>query len=159
MEKFSSIDANTVSASEVNSMFFIRNILESYNNLDEIVIHICRDKEYTRLIETDERTIVGFMHRYLECKIDLTEILSRDELHLFNEVFEKMGYLSESKLFERHYFYVDTNDFIERLMALEEIDKEIVDRYAAVYTLFFEFIEAKVEQDKAKLLIITDLEY
>ena len=140
-------------------MFFIRNILNTYNNLNEIVINVSRDKEYTRLIETDDRTIVGFMHRYLECSIDLTEILSRDELHLFNELFEKMDYIKESKLEEKHYFYVDTADFIERLMALEEIDKEIIDRYSIVYTTFFDLIESKVEQDKANLLIITDLDY
>lgn len=159
LKKFSNIDPNFVSPSEVNSMFFIRNILNTYNNLNEIVINVSRDKEYTRLIETDDRTIVGFMHRYLECSIDLTEILSRDELHLFNELFEKMDYIKESKLEEKHYFYVDTADFIERLMALEEIDKEIIDRYSIVYTTFFDLIESKVEQDKANLLIITDLDY
>lgn len=158
-EKFANIDPSFVSANEVNSIFFLRNLLESYTNLEELIVNVSTDKTYTRLIETEEKTIVGFMHRFIECKIDLTERLNRDELHLFNELFQKMGYLEETRLADRHFFYVESEDFVERLMALEEVDKEILSRYSIVYTFFFDFIEPKIEQDKANILIITDLDY
>jgi hypothetical protein len=157
IEKFSNVDPEFVTPNSVNSVFFINNILTSYKNLQEITINISPERTYSRLVQTEERSIISFFHRFLECRIDLTEHLDKIEIKHFNEFFQKMGYLNESLLSDKHYFIVPADDFIEKMMAMEDISKDFTDMYSNVYNFFFDIIENKIEQDKAKLLIVTEL--
>lgn len=158
IEKFSNVDPEYVTANNVNTIFFINNIMKMYTNLQEIIVNISTERTYSRLVETEDRSIIGFAHRFLECRIDLTQYLEKSEIKIFNEFFAKMGYLSESLLSDKHYFVVPADEFVDKMMAMEEISKDFTDMYANVYNFFFDIIENKVEQDKAKLLIVTDLD-
>lgn len=142
------------SPQEVNTVYFLNAMLSNYPMLDTFIIIVNTDKQYSRLVEADDRKIISFEHKVIEGKIDVTKGRSIEEIRLFNEVLVKLGILKGKKNFVE----ITAGNLVNELVKFEENeDEEGIDgKYAPVFNSFFSWIEEKLEEDNSSLVIVTD---
>lgn len=144
-------EMGTASSQEVNSVYFLNAMFTNYPMLDTFVISLNTDKNYSRLVESEDHKIISFEHRVIQGKIDICKGRSIDEIRLFNEVMLRLGIFENSR---KNFVEIKAGDLVNELVKCEE---ETIDgKFAPVFNAFFSWIEEKLEEDNTSLIIVTD---
>ena len=133
-----------------NSIFFLKSILDRLSNLERITFKISNDKIFSRLIQLENgREIISFHFNIIEGIFDLTQILNRKQLDVFNRKFIEIGILSNKYLERSSHFYIKAILLFDILAEMEE--SQIIDAFGIITAL-----DPKIEEDDPTLLVKTD---
>ena len=132
-----------------NSLFFLWHIIDALNNLKWLTFKISEEKEYSRILEVQDKEILTFHYNIVEGIFNLTEILDRGELDEFNKEVINLG-LMENKYFDRvSYFWMRASSFFDIISSFEK-------RGSNISPKIFQSVDPKIDEDDPNLLIVTD---
>ena len=133
-----------------NSVYFLCSIFNKLPNLEFLTINVDDDKKYSRLIKNETGTaIVNFHFSILEGIFDLTKLLDRKELDLFNKSLIDFKILKNKYLERKPYFYMKATAIIDILTSME-----IEGKLSTFHIL--DHIDQKLEEDDPILIVKTD---
>jgi len=136
---------------EINTVFFLFQILLEMENLQYIKFTLNKDKKYTRLIEADGVKMIQFSFKLLTATLRLYDLYEDDELPLVNKILEELDILEEGIPFAR----LNAKELYEDILFyLEEKDPE--DLEAGIVTDILDILESKIEKEDPLILLITD---
>ena len=133
-----------------NSINFLWTIFESLVNIEHVSFKISTDKEYSRIVNFNGQELVNFQYKILEGTLDLSKLLTIDELDELNVSLIESDILSNNHLDRQSFFYIETVKFLD-LITNFDINFNIT----TVDTIL-DAIDPKLEEDNPLLLIITD---
>ena len=135
--------------SNVNSVYFLVDIMNRLTNLKWISFKISTSKNFTRLIKYDDSELVSFQFNIVEGQFDLSQLMERKDLDQFNRKCIEIGIMENKYLNRRPYFYMTALVLMETLVLMDMEgnykSKEILD-----------MIDPKLENDNPMLLVKTD---
>ena len=133
-----------------NSVYFLCSIFNRLPNLEFLTIKINDDKKYSRLIKNEiGTTIVSFHFSILEGIFDLTKLLDRKELDIFNKTLIDFKILKNKYLERKPYFYMKATAIIDILTSME------VEGKLSTFHMI-DHIDQKLEEDDPILIVKTD---
>jgi len=136
---------------EINTVFFLFQILLEMENLQYIKFTLNKDKKYTRLIEVDSVKMIQFSFKLLTATLRLYDLYEDTELPLVNKILEELDILEEGIPFAR----LNAKELYEDILFyLEEKDPE--DLEAGIVTDILDILESKFEKEDPLILLITD---
>ncbi len=136
---------------EINTVFFLYQILIEMGNLQYIKLTLNKDKKYTRIIENDGVRMIQFSFKLLTATLRLYDLYEDDELPMVNKILEELEILEDGG----HYARLNAKDLYNTiLLYLEEKDPE--DSEAGIVTDILDILESKIEKEDPLLLLITD---
>lgn len=140
---------------EINSIYFLYQMVLEMDNLQYIKLNLNMDKSYNRLVEIDGSKILQFGFKVLTATIRLSDIYDDDELESVNRVLNKLGILKTNQNYTR-IFAKDLADIIDlHLISIEEgVENELEED--SIVTDILDILEAKLEPENALILLITD---
>lgn len=133
-----------------NSINFLWTIFESLVNIEHVSFKISTDKEYSRIVNFNGQDLVNFQYKIIEGTMDLSKLLTIDELDELNVSLIESDILSNNHLDRQSFFYIETVKFLD-LITNFDINFNIT----TVDTIL-DAIDPKLEEDNPLLLIITD---
>jgi hypothetical protein len=136
---------------EINTVFFLFQILLEMENLQYIKFTLNKDKKYTRLIEVDSVKMIQFSFKLLAATFRLYDLYEDTELPLVNKILEELDILEEGIPFAR----LNAKELYDSILFyLEEKDPE--DLEAGIVTDILDILESKIEKEDPLILLITD---
>lgn len=147
---------NEILSQNVNSAYFIYNILERFVNLEMLNIHISNNRKYTRIYKVDEQSMLGFNYKIIQGILDYPTFLNRDQLIKFNDLLKVLNINHTENISLDSYYIVRAQDFLIKISKLESDDKEYFNEMGDIIDITYELVEQKIEEDNAFLIIKTD---
>ena len=132
-----------------NSVYFIVSILSKLENLEFLTFSVNDDKKYTRLVKGESGHVLSFYFSILEGIFDLTQLLDRKELDIFNKTLIEYRIMDNKYLDRKPYFYMKASALLDILTSME-IDGKL-DAYGII-----DQIDPKLEEDDPILVVKTD---
>jgi len=133
----------------VNSLFFLWQIVKGLPNIEFLSFNTSKEKEFTRVVKVGTAEVVNFIYYIEEGYLDMTQILLREDLDLFNKQAIKMGMLTNRYLNRSPYFYGTAARIFDVVEATALAGSE--DAHMLLETL-----DSKLESDNPILLVKTD---
>lgn len=136
---------------EINTVFFLYQILIEMENLQYIKLTLNKDKKYSRIIEVDGVKMIQFSFKLLTATFRLYDLYDEFELPLVNKILEEL------EIFESRIPYTRLNAkelYNSILVYLEKKDPD--DHEAGIVTDILDILESKIEKEDPLLLLITD---
>lgn len=136
---------------EINTVFFLFQILLEMENLQYIKLTLNKDKKYSRIIETDGVKMIQFSFKLLTATMRLYDLYEDTELPLVNKILEELEIFEEGIPFAR----LNAKELYDSILFyLEEKDPE--DLEAGIVTDILDILESKIEKEDPLILLITD---
>lgn len=136
---------------EINTVFFLFQILLEMENLQYIKLTLNKDKKYSRIIETDGVKMIQFSFKLLTATLRLYDLYEDDELPLVNKILEELEVFEEGIPYAR----LNAKELYDNILFyLEEKDPE--DLEAGIVTDILDILESKIEKEDPLILLITD---
>jgi len=136
---------------EINTVFFLFQILLEMENLQYIKFTLNKDKKYSRIIEPDGVKMIQFSFKLLTATLRLYDLYEDNELPLVNTILEELEIISEGSQYVR----VNAKELYDTILFyLEEKDPE--DSEAGIVTDILDILESKIEKEDPLILLITD---
>jgi hypothetical protein len=132
-----------------NSVYFIVSILSKLENLEFLTFSVNDDKKYTRLVKGESGHVLSFYFSILEGIFDLTQLLDRKELDIFNKTLIEYRIMDNKYLDRKPYFYMKASALLDILTSMEVDGK--LDAYGII-----DQIDPKLEEDDPTLVVKTD---
>ncbi len=151
-------------AENVDSVYFINNILNTLQNLRIVKIFLSNSLFTSRVFSTvEDQEVIMLEHSVEYGVLDLPKYLDEKELESFNKTMILLGFLN-NKYFNRDpYFKVSTTEFLQKLencitdlYLSDEIDSEDNDSEMIFLDKLYSLVDPKLEEDDTLLLILTD---
>jgi len=135
---------------EVNSIFFLYQMIIEMDNLAYIKLDLGTNKAYSRMHDIGGSKVLKFEFKTLSATLNLSDLYDSSELKTVNEYLIKMGILKENTPYAR----IKANVLSDKIdMFLENNEEEFT---AEVLLDIMDILEPALEQDKTLLLLITD---
>ena len=136
---------------EINTVFFLFQILLEMENLQYIKLTLNKDKKYSRIIETDGVKMIQFSFKLLTATLRLYDLYEDNELPLVNKILEELEVFEEGIPYAR----LNAKELYDSILFyLEEKDPE--DLEAGIVTDILDILESKIEKEDPLILLITD---
>ena len=136
---------------EINTVFFLFQILIEMENLQYIKLTLNKDKKYTRIIENDGVKMIQFSFKLLTATFRLFDLYDEFELPLVNTILEELEILEPGIPYTR----LNAKELYDSILVyLEEKDPD--DLEAGIVTDILDILESKIEKEDPLLLLITD---
>ena len=136
---------------EINTVFFLFQILLEMQNLQYIKFTLNKDKKYSRIIENDGVKMIQFSFKLLTATLRLYDLYDELELQSVNKILEELEILEPAIPYTR----LNAKDLYNTILFyLEEKDPE--DAEAGIITDILDILESKIEKEDPLLLLITD---
>jgi hypothetical protein len=136
---------------EINTVFFLFQILIEMENLQYIKLTLNKDKKYSRIIETDGIKMIQFSFKLLTATLRLYDLYEDTELPLVNKILEEIEVFEEGIPFAR----LNAKELYDSILFyLDEKDPE--DSDAGIVTDILDILESKIEKEDPLILLITD---
>ncbi len=133
-----------------NSVYFLCSIFNRLPNLEFLTIKVNDDKKYSRLIKNEVGLpILSFHFNIIEGIFDLTKLLERKELDLFNKTLIDFRILKNKYLERKPYFYMKATAVMDILASMETEGK--LNTFSIL-----DHIDPKLEEDDPILIVKTD---
>jgi hypothetical protein len=160
IERIKSLSLNALS-DNVNSAYFIDKLLTNFNNLRYIKVNVSNSRNFSRLIQTNDRKIINFDYKIITSILDFTKYVENDnQLKLINNLLYNVGILKTDILGEhnRPFIIISTSDFMSLLNTIEyELeDPSMSEIYLEPLEIIYDLIDQKCEIDNTNLILITD---
>jgi hypothetical protein len=140
---------------EINSVYFLYQMVLEMENLQYIKFNLNMDKSYNRLVESDGSKMLQFGFKVLTATIRLSDIYEDDELELVNTVLNKIGIFKNNQNYTR-IFAKDLADAIDSHLILLEESTENELEEDSIITDILDILETKLEPENSLILLITD---
>lgn len=140
---------------EINSIYFLYQMLLEMENLQYIKFNLNIDKSYNRLVEIDGSKMLQFGFKVITATIRLSDIYEDDELATVNNVLTKLGILKANQNYTR-VFAKELVDSIESHLTSMEENEDIEFDEDAIVTDILDILDAKLEPENSLILLITD---
>ena len=136
---------------EINTVFFLYQILIEMENLQYIKFTLNKDKKYTRIIEVDGIKMIQFSFKLLTATLRLYDLYEDNELPLVNQILEELEILEPGTPYTR----LNAKELYNSILVyLEEKDPDDIE--AGIVTDILDILESKIEKEDPLLLLITD---
>lgn len=135
---------------EVNSVFFLYQILIEMCNLKYIKLNLNKNKAYTRMSDVGGNKLLKFDFKVLSATLNVFDIYEKSEMPIVNKYLSKIGIFKNSEPYVRIQAK-DLADKIDDFMSLNPDDKD-----AGILMDILDVLEPKLEQDNSITLFITD---
>lgn len=136
---------------EINTVFFLFQILIEMENLQYIKLTLNKDKKYTRIIENDGIKMIQFSFKLLTATLRLYDLYEDNELPLVNQILEELEILEPGTPYTR----LNAKELYNSILVyLEEKDPDDIE--AGIVTDILDILESKIEKEDPLLLLITD---
>jgi hypothetical protein len=136
---------------EINTVFFLYQILLEMENLQYVKFTLNKDKKYSRIIEVDGVKMIQFSFKLLSATLRLYDLYDEFELPLVNKILEELEILEDRIPYAR----LNAKDLYDTILFyLEEKDPE--DTEAGIVADIMDVLESKFEKEDPLILLITD---
>lgn len=136
---------------EINTVFFLYQILIEMENLQYVKFTLNKDKKYSRIIENDGIKMIQFSFKLLSVTLRLYDLYEDDELPLVNNILEELEILKLRVPYSR----LNAKDLYETLLFyLEEKDPE--NEESGIVSDILDVLDIKFEKEDPIILLITD---
>jgi len=136
---------------EINTVFFLYQILIEMENLQYIKFTLNKDKKYSRIIETDGVKMIQFSFKLLTATLRLYDLYEDDELPAVNKILEELQIFEQGIQFTR----INAKELYDTILFyLEEKDPDDIE--AGIVTDILDILESKIEKEDPLILLITD---
>jgi len=136
---------------EINTVYFLFQILLEMENLQYIKFTLSKDKKYSRIVETNGVKMIQFSFKLLTATFRLFDLYEDDELPLVNQILEELDVLEPGVPYTR----LNAKELYDTILFyLEEKDPEDIE--AGIVTDILDILEAKIEKEDPLILLITD---
>lgn len=136
---------------EINTVFFLFQILLEMENLQYVKFTLNKDKKYSRIIENNGVKMIQFSFKLLTATFRLFDLYEDDELPLVNKILEELDILEPGVPYTR----LNAKELYDSILFyLEEKDPEDIE--AGIVTDILDILEAKIEKEDPLILLITD---
>lgn len=136
---------------EINTVFFLFQILIEMENLQYIKLTLNKDKKYSRIIEVDGVKMIQFSFKLLTATLRLYDLYEDDELPFVNQILEELEILEPGVPYTR----LNAKELYNSILVyLEEKDPDDIE--AGIVTDILDILESKIEKEDPLLLLITD---
>lgn len=133
-----------------NSIYFLWTIFGRLENLEWLTFNVNDDKKYSRLIKNDAgHAVLSFHFSIIEGIFDLTLLLDRKELDLFNKTLINFNILENKYLQRKPYFYMKASALLDILTSME------VEGKLSTFSIIDQ-VDQKLEEDDPVLVVKTD---
>ena len=136
---------------EINTVFFLFQVLIEMENLQYIKLTLNKDKKYSRIIESDGIKMIQFSFKLLTATLRLYDLYEDDELHIVNTILEQLEILEPGIPYTR----LNAKELYNIILEYLE-DKDPDDIEAGIVTDILDILETKIEKEDPLLLLITD---
>lgn len=136
---------------EINTVFFLFQILIEMENLQYIKLTLNKDKKYSRIIENDGIKMIQFSFKLLTATLRLYDLYEDDELPLVNQILEELEILEPGTPYTR----LNAKELYNSILVYHE-EKDPDDIEARIVTDILDILESKIEKEDPLLLLITD---
>lgn len=148
-------------AKDVDSVYFINNIINSLYNLRIVKIFLSDSIHTGRVITLEDQEVIMLEHSVEYGVLNLPQFFTEKELESFNRVMIQLGYLKPKYIEREPYFKAKTSDF---LLKVEDYITEMYlkngnedpDEKMSFLDKLFALIDPKLEEDNTLLLVMTD---
>jgi hypothetical protein len=148
-------------AENVDSVYFINNILNALQNLRIVKIFLSNSIFTGRVFTSDDQEVIMLEHSVEYGVLDLPRYFNEKELESFNKTMISLGFLRNKYLLRDPYFKISTTEFLQKLenyitdiFLKDEIDED--DSEMIFLDKLYALIDPKLEEDDTLLLILTD---
>jgi hypothetical protein len=136
---------------EINSVYFLYQMVTEMKNLQYIKFTLNMDKDYNRLIHIDGKKVLQFGFKVITATLRLSDLYEDEELPIVNKILEKLNIISESS----HYTRIFASDLASKIDDfLQEADED--DFETGIIADILDVLEGKLEPENTLLLLITD---
>ena len=133
-----------------NSIYMLCSIFSRLPNIEFLTIKIDDDKNYSRLVRSEAgHSVLSFHFNIVEGVFDLTQLLDRKELDIFNKTLIDFKILKNKYLERKPYFYMKATAIID-ILASMEVDGKLTTFH------MLDHIDQKLEEDDPLLIVKTD---
>lgn len=147
----------------VNSVYFLYELIETYSNLRYFTINISDDKNCSRLMfpkDLNGQPVINFDFKVVHSVLDFPNHLDSNNLKLLNT------FLKDIKLFEKDkfregppYMHIIASYFIDKINSFTSIfeeNSEQIKHYMPIIDIINNLINSKILMDNPTCLLITD---
>jgi len=136
---------------EINTVFFLYQLLMEMENLQYIKFTLSKDKKYSRIVENSGVKMIQFSFKLLTATFRLFDLYEDDELPYVNEILEELDILEPGVPYTR----LNAKELYDTILFyLEEKDPEDIE--AGIVTDILDILESKIEKEDPLILLITD---
>jgi len=136
---------------EINTVFFLYQLLMEMENLQYIKFTLSKDKKYSRIVENGGVKMIQFSFKLLTATFRLFDLYEDDELPYVNEILEELDILEPGVPYTR----LNAKELYDTILFyLEEKDPEDIE--AGIVTDILDILESKIEKEDPLILLITD---
>lgn len=136
---------------EINTVFFLYQLLMEMENLQYIKFTLSKDKKYSRIVENGGVKMIQFSFKLLTATFRLFDLYEDDELPYVNKILEELDILEPRVPYTR----INAKELYDSILFyLEEKDPEDIE--AGIVTDILDILEAKIEKEDPLILLITD---
>lgn len=136
---------------EINSVYFLYQMLLEMKNLQYIKFNLNLDKSYNRLITMDGKKLLQFGFKVITATLRLSDLYEDEEMLIVNKILEKIGIISR----ESHYTRIFASELANAIDSfLEEQNEE--DFETGIIADILDVLENKLEPENTFILLIAD---
>ena len=136
---------------EINSVYFLYQMVIEMKNLQYIKFNLNLDKSYNRLIQTEGKKVLQFGFKVITATLRLTDLYEDDEMPMVNEILERIGVISN----ESNYIRIFASNLADSIDSFLE-DQDEDDYETGIIADILDVLESKLEPENTLLLLITD---
>jgi hypothetical protein len=145
---------------EVNSIYFIVNMIKQMKQLRWIKITLNKNRSYSRIVkDINGNSQIKFGFKILHLTIKAFEFLNQKEIEIFNKVLFDQGLLSGKETY-CHIKLDKLNDELDQWIFKmddgDEIETENFESIGVITSVLDIFTEEKLSGDNPEVLLITD---
>jgi hypothetical protein len=148
-------------AKDVDSVYFINNIINSLYNLRIVKVFVSNSIYSGRVAIIEDQEVIMLEHSVEYGVLNLPQFFTEIELESFNKVMVNLKYLNSKYIERSPYFKVKAADFLSSIedyiteMYLRNGNEDSDEKMGFLDKLFA-LIDPKLEEDNTLLLVLTD---
>lgn len=139
---------------EVNSVYFLSNMIASYDKLKYFRINVSSQRNYTRL--NKQAKIINFNHKIVYAKINLVEQLDEFELDSVRHLLEETEIIPKNRINRSPYVTININDLYSIFEAKEKSDGFFREYFVDAINILLGCISEKFELDNSTVMLIIE---
>jgi hypothetical protein len=135
---------------EANSIYFINELLNDFNNLKWIKLTQSKTRKFSRVVDIKDQKSLRFSFKVLRTTLRLNNILNFDEIQLINPILKKYNLIKN-----KPYNKLKLSEVLKALDNCLNVDN-ITDDQAELIAIILDGIDYKCEIDNPEVILVTD---
>lgn len=140
----------------VNSIYFLNNIFENFSNLEMINVHVSENRNFTRLFNVNNQSIIGFDYKIKQGILDYPKYITTDLLDILTKFITKLDLVEINGFSLDPYYIVSARSLVSKLNTLQETNPTFSEDVVDLIDLTYDMVEPKLEEDNTFLILKLD---